>query len=89
LNVKTNILLGTGANGESTFLNTIMNLLGDYAITPTKAFMKGNGDQNTNGIAWPRGTRFVIITEAEQGLSRNGFPMAVIGKGLGLKARPV
>ncbi len=26
------ILFGTGTNGKSTFLNTIMNLLGDYAI---------------------------------------------------------
>jgi putative DNA primase/helicase len=35
------ILYGTGANGKSTFLNTIMYLLGDYAIaTPTETFMK-------------------------------------------------
>jgi putative DNA primase/helicase len=33
------ILFGTGANGKSTFLNTIMNLLGDYAVaTPTETF---------------------------------------------------
>jgi putative DNA primase/helicase len=35
------ILFGTGANGKSTFLNTIMYLLGDYATaTPTETFMK-------------------------------------------------
>jgi putative DNA primase/helicase len=62
------ILFGTGANGKSTFLNTIMNLLGDYAIaTPTETFMKKNGDQITNDIARLRGTRFVTTTEAEQG----------------------
>jgi putative DNA primase/helicase len=62
------ILFGTGANGKSTFLNTIMNLLGDYAIAiPTETFMKKNGDQITNDIARLRGTRFVTTTEAEQG----------------------
>jgi putative DNA primase/helicase len=62
------ILFGSGANGKSTFLNTVMNLLGDYAIaTPTETFMKRNGDQITNDIARLRGTRFVTTTEAEQG----------------------
>jgi putative DNA primase/helicase len=62
------ILYGTGANGKSTFLNTIMYLLGDYATaTPTETFMKKSGDQYTNDIARLRGTRFVTTTEAEQG----------------------
>jgi putative DNA primase/helicase len=62
------ILFGSGANGKSTFLNTIMSLLGDYAIaTPTETFMKRSGDQITNDIARLRGTRFVTTTEAEQG----------------------
>ena len=62
------ILYGTGANGKSTFLNTIMHLLGDYAIaTFTETFMRKNGDQNTNDVARLRGTRFVTTTEAEQG----------------------
>jgi putative DNA primase/helicase len=62
------ILYGTGANGKSTFLNTIMNLLGDYAIaTPTETFMKKTGDQITNDIARLQGTRFVTTTEAEHG----------------------
>jgi putative DNA primase/helicase len=63
------ILYGTGANGKSTFLNTIMNLLGDYAsATPTATFIKkGNGDQMTNDLARLRGTRFVTTTETEQG----------------------
>ena len=62
------ILYGTGANGKSTFLNTIMNLLGDYSVaTPTETFMKRNGEQIGNDIARLRGTRFVTTTEAEQG----------------------
>jgi putative DNA primase/helicase len=62
------ILFGSGANGKSTFLNTIMYLLGDYATAaPTETFMRKNGDQYTNDIARLRGTRFVTTTEAEQG----------------------
>ena len=62
------ILFGSGANGKTTFLNTVMHILGDYAIaTPTETFMKKSGDQNTNDIARLRGTRFVTTTEAEQG----------------------
>jgi len=62
------ILFGTGANGKSTFLNTILNLLGDYACaTPTQTFMKKNSDQMTNDLARLRGARFVTTTETEQG----------------------
>jgi putative DNA primase/helicase len=62
------ILFGSGANGKSTFLNTIMRLLGDYATaTPTETFMKQNGDKISNDLARLRGTRFVTTTEAEQG----------------------
>jgi putative DNA primase/helicase len=62
------ILYGSGANGKSTFLNTVMNILGDYAIaTQTDTFMKRNGEQISNDIARLRGTRFVTTTEAEQG----------------------
>ena len=61
------ILYGTGANGKSTFLNTIMYLMGDYAIaTPTETFMR-KSDQYTNDVARLRGTRFVTTTEVEQG----------------------
>ena len=62
------ILFGSGANGKTTFLNTLMHILGDYAIaTPTETFMKKSGDHHTNDIARLRGTRFVTTTEAEQG----------------------
>jgi putative DNA primase/helicase len=62
------MLYGSGANGKSTFLNTIMRLLGDYAAaTPTETFMKRSGDQINNDLARLRGTRLVTTTEAEQG----------------------
>ena len=62
------ILFGSGANGKSTFLNTVMRLLGDYAVAaPTETFMKRNGDQISNDLARLRGIRLVTTTEAEQG----------------------
>jgi putative DNA primase/helicase len=62
------ILYGSGANGKSTFLNTILNLLGDYAVsTQTETFLKQNADKISNDIARLRGTRFVTTTETEQG----------------------
>jgi putative DNA primase/helicase len=62
------ILFGSGANGKSTFLNTLMKVLGDYAIAAsTETFMKKNNDQISNDIARLRGTRFVTTTEGEYG----------------------
>jgi putative DNA primase/helicase len=62
------ILYGSGANGKTTFLNTLLSILGDYGTaTPTETFMRKTGDQITNDIARLRGTRFVTTTEAEQG----------------------
>jgi putative DNA primase/helicase len=62
------ILYGTGANGKSTFLNVIQNILGDYALsTWAETFMKRNNDTATNDIARLRGARFVTTSETEQG----------------------
>jgi putative DNA primase/helicase len=62
------ILFGSGANGKSTFLNTVMNLFGEYCTaTPTETFMKKNAERIGNDIARLRGTRFVTTIEADQG----------------------
>jgi putative DNA primase/helicase len=67
------ILYGTGANGKSTFLNTLMGILGDYAIaTPTETFMVRKGDQIGNDLARLRGTRLVTTTETELGKKLSG-----------------
>jgi putative DNA primase/helicase len=68
------MLYGSGANGKSTFLNTLMNILGGYATSaPAETFMKQQGDRISNDIARLRGTRFVTTSEVEQGrrLSEN------------------
>ena len=63
------ILFGNGANGKSTFINTVMKLMGDYSTsTPTETFMQKKGDQASNDIARLKGTRFVSAMEAEYGV---------------------
>lgn len=62
------ILYGSGANGKSTFLNAIMDIFGEYAMsTQTETFMRKNGNVMSNDIARLRGARFVTTVEAEEG----------------------
>ncbi len=62
------LLYGTGANGKSTFLETIRTLLADYAaITDFTTFLKREGEGARNDLARLVGTRFVSAVEAEAG----------------------
>jgi putative DNA primase/helicase len=63
------ILYGTGANGKSTLVNTILHLLGDYALqTPTETLLaKKHGNGISNDVARLKGARFVAAVEAEHG----------------------
>jgi len=61
-------LYGTGANGKSTFLETLTALLGEYAAqTPTDTLMIKRGGGVPNDVARLRGARFVSAVEADEG----------------------
>jgi putative DNA primase/helicase len=62
------ILIGTGANGKSTFLRTLHHLFGDYAgSVPIQTLMtQKNGSQQTNDLAYLLGKRFVTASEGER-----------------------
>lgn len=61
------ILHGSGANGKSTFVDTIYKLLGSYAsITPTTTLIEKRGNEIPNDIARLKGARFVIASELER-----------------------
>lgn len=61
-------LYGRGANGKSTFLNTIAYVLGDYAITaPPGLLIAKQFESHPTDTASLFGARFVIVTEVEQG----------------------
>jgi putative DNA primase/helicase len=63
------ILYGIGANGKSTFINTILHLLGSYAQqTPTETLLvKKHTNGIPNDVARLAGARFVAAVEAEHG----------------------
>lgn len=62
------ILHGTGANGKSTFINTIMSLFGDYAMqTPTSTLLVKNQSYISNDLARLRATHLVVAMEANEG----------------------
>lgn len=65
------ILYGSGANGKTTFLETIRHMLGDYGqVAPASVFM----DQKEgipNDIARLRGARFVMVSEIGAGKRLN------------------
>ena len=62
------LLYGVGANGKSTFLETLRALLADYsAITDFTTFLKRDSEGARNDLARLVGTRFVSAVEAEAG----------------------
>ena len=63
------IAYGTGANGKSTLINLIANLMGPLAqTTPVETFLaKKFGLGISNDLAKLRGARFVPVAEAEAG----------------------
>jgi len=61
---------GVGKNGKSTFAETIMSLLGDYAQkAPTEMLMRKITGQNNvpNDIARLKGARMAITSETDEG----------------------
>lgn len=62
------ICYGSGANGKSTLLGMIQEMLGDYSrSTNTATLMVRKGEGIPNDIAALKGTRFVTAVEMEDG----------------------
>jgi putative DNA primase/helicase len=62
------ILWGTGRNGKSTFLNTILALLGPYGMkAPSELLMVSKSDRHPTERADLLGKRFIAAIETEQG----------------------
>lgn len=64
---------GTGNNGKSTFLETICDAIGDYAmnIQPESLMTKKFSTGGSSDIARLKGARFVNSSEPEQGVKLN------------------
>jgi len=62
------ILHGSGANGKSTLVETLRDLLGDYArATEQSTFLSRNDTNVRNDLAMLRGSRLVTSSETEDG----------------------
>jgi putative DNA primase/helicase len=65
-------LYGYGANGKSVFVNTIQEMLGDYAKqTPVSTLMTRAKGSVNNDVARLKSARFVATTETEEGSKFN------------------
>jgi putative DNA primase/helicase len=61
-------LYGTGANGKSVFLNTVISIFGDYHTTAAiETFTASKSEHHPTDLAHLRGARLVTATETEEG----------------------
>jgi len=59
---------GTGANGKSTFVNTVAAVLGSYAtVASMDTFLATNSIQHPTDLAKLRGARLVVAQETQRG----------------------
>lgn len=81
-------LYGTGANGKTTFLETIAGVMGDYAEpAPIETFMASFGDRHPTEIAWLQGARLVISIEPDEGKLWNESKVKLLTGGDRIAAR--
>jgi putative DNA primase/helicase len=59
---------GGGANGKSTFINTVAKVLGDYAaVADMNTFLAGNAERHPTDLAKLAGARLVVAQEVHKG----------------------
>ena len=58
---------GGGANGKTTFLQIIREMMGDYAIPAPRGLLFAGGNRHPTELAALHGARFVVCAEVAQG----------------------
>ena len=59
---------GSGGNGKSTFINTITQILADYAtVASSETFVEVGADRHPTDLAMLRGARLVTAQEVDEG----------------------
>ena len=59
---------GTGANGKSTFINTLVRIFGDYAtVADMSTFIASSTERHPTDLAKLRGARLVVAQETQKG----------------------
>jgi len=81
-------LFGTGANGKTTFTDTVKGILNDYAITaPMEMFLTTKYDRHPTEIARLKGARLVIAHETTKGRAWDEAKVKTLTGGDGLTGR--
>ena len=84
------ILIGTGANGKTTFLRVLQHLLNDYAGTiPMQGLMVQRYGSQTNDLAHLCGKRFVLASEGERAQSLAESKIKMMTGGDRIARRPL
>jgi len=79
---------GTGANGKSTFLNTMQEMLGDYAKQAAPSLLLTKyGESHPTEVADLQGSRFVVAVEVEEGRRMAEVQVKQLTGGDKIKAR--
>jgi len=79
---------GTGANGKSTFINTIVRILGDYAaIADMSTFVASKTERHPTDLAKLRGARLVVAQETQRGRAWDETRLKALTGGDRLAAR--
>jgi putative DNA primase/helicase len=79
---------GAGANGKSTFINTIVQIFGDYAsIADTGTFLASNSERHPTDLAKLHGARLVVAQETQQGRRWDETKIKVLTGGDRITAR--
>jgi putative DNA primase/helicase len=61
-------IYGPGGNGKSVFLNTLIKIMGDYAVTAAmETFTASKTDRHPTDLAMLCGARLVAVSETEEG----------------------
>jgi putative DNA primase/helicase len=82
------LFYGHGNNGKTTFVNTIANLLGDYAHSvPFQEFIQKKYESGSNEIAQLQSVRFVYSMEAPSGRTFNEALLKQFSGGDKIRAR--
>lgn len=82
------IAYGTGANGKTVFLRTLLNLLGPYGKpTDPELLLARYGEAHPTGIADLMGARLAVVLETEEGRRLNETLTKWLTGGDRLKAR--
>lgn len=81
------VFYGQGANGKTVLLETVQELLGDYAtVAPQKFLVQGPG-QHATEIAAIAGARLVIASETNEGEKFDEAKVKILTGGDSIKAR--